>query len=216
MRNTDPMVVSQCTKLSKVDAKLKRMLEGLEVVRVAGDSTSTVCPLCSEGARSLCQSCYFRQEPDNHSSRWNVIPAPTKPPTLREKTNHLVSAPPPPLPLPPSSPPAQPADTVLSSISDTQTESSNGALKDIRPGHSSREKEKADIEDGYDGDGHNRDGDPTAAGAIGTRDSSKRTAGRTGLNEGETDIPTSPKILRTGRRCIPRLMIPERLYRRHK
>ncbi len=49
MRNTDPMVVSQFTKLSQVDAKLKRMLEGLEVVRVAGDSTSTVCPLCSEG-----------------------------------------------------------------------------------------------------------------------------------------------------------------------
>jgi len=150
----------------------------------------------------------------------SFIPAPTKPPTLREKTNHLVSAPPP-LPLPPSSPPAQPADTVLSSISDTQTESSNGTLKDIRPGHSSREKEKADIEDWYDGDGHNRDGDPTATGAIGTRDSSKRTAGRTGLNEGETDIPTSAKILRTGQsvgpsRCLPRLMIPERLYRRHK
>lgn len=91
-------------------------------------------------------------------------------PILYEKTNVSISDPPPPPP---------PADISLSSTFDKQTGSSDGALKDIEPDHSDERKEKAD--EGY-GDKSHRE--KIATGAVGIRDSSKRTAGRAGLNKG--------------------------------
>ena len=97
----------------------------------------------------------------------------TRDPILYEKTNDSVSDPPPPPPPPPA------ADTSLSSTFDKQTGSSYGALKDIERDHSDERKQKAD--EGY-GDKSHRE--KIATGAVGIWDSSKRTAGRAGLNKG--------------------------------
>jgi len=94
-------------------------------------------------------------------------------PILREKTNNSVS-----------DPPAAPADTSLSSIFDKQTESSDGALKDIESDYSGKGKEKADKGYRNTRDEDKRRRDNTATDVAGIRDSSKRTADRAGLNEG--------------------------------
>jgi len=94
-------------------------------------------------------------------------------------------------------------------MSDAQTESSGGALKDIElgpSGESGAGKEKTDTGDGRNGDGHNgdrnkRDRDRTATrdtGAIGIRDSFKRTADNAGLNKRGAGAPRSEKVRRTG------------------
>jgi hypothetical protein len=78
-----------------------------------------------------------------------------------------------------------PADTVLSSISDTQTESSDGTLKHI--GLRLSDEEKADTGDGHNEDEDERDGDRTAKGATGVtgvRDSSKRNSGQCRFERG--------------------------------
>ncbi len=76
--------------------------------------------------------------------------------------------------------------------------SSYGAYKDIRAGHSDEEREKADIGNGHNRDGDQQDEDPTAACAIGIRDSSKRTADNAGLNEGAEGVSRSDIVRRTG------------------
>ncbi|KAL9102568.1 MAG: hypothetical protein Q9163_002286 [Psora crenata] len=80
-------------------------------------------------------------------------------PTLREKPNYLGSASCPPPPPPP------PAGTVPSPMTDAQTESSVGSLKDIGLGPSEEfggGKERADIGEERNGDGDKRDEDWTA------------------------------------------------------
>ena len=66
--------------------------------------------------------------------------------------------------------------------------------------------------EGRNGDGDKRDGDPTAkratratrdTSAIGIRDSSRRTVGDAGLNEGAEGVPRSGKELRTGQSASP-------------
>jgi len=97
-------------------------------------------------------------------------------------------------------------------MSDGQTESSDGALKDIEHGSSCESgggKQKADTGDGRNGDGHSgdgdkRDGDQTATGAtrdigaIGIQVSSRRTADEAGLNEGGEVVFRLEKVPRTG------------------
>lgn len=146
---------------------------------------------------------------------------------LPENTQSSLSDPPPPPPppppplSPPPPPPPLPADTVLSSRSDKQTDSRDSVLKDIGLRPSGEGKKKADTDDGHNGDGHKRDGDRMATGATGIQDFSKRTADNAGLNEGGEDVPRSEKIRRTGsstgpNRYISRLMIFERPYRRDR
>lgn len=93
--------------------------------------------------------------------------------------------------------------------------SSYGAYKDIRAGHSDEEREKANIGNGHNRDGDQQDEDPTAACAIGIRDSSKRTADSAGLNKRGQAVFRLEKVQRTGQSaglscCMPHLMIPER------
>ena len=80
------------------------------------------------------------------------------------------------------------------------TESSDATLQDTGPNPSSEGKEMADIDGGHnpDGDGDKQDGERTATGASGVRDSSKRAADTAGLNEGGDGIPRSEKVRRTG------------------
>lgn len=130
-------------------------------------------------------------------------------PTLREKTNHPVSSPPPLSPPPP--PPHPPARTVLSSRSDTQSESSNDALKDIGPDPSGDGKENADIGDGHIGDGYQRSRDWTVSGGTAVRISLKRAARIAVLNEELQGTPKSDKVRHPGQspgpsRCRPRPM----------
>ncbi|KAL9099750.1 MAG: hypothetical protein Q9163_004795 [Psora crenata] len=115
-------------------------------------------------------------------------------PRLREKTNHPVTASPPPPP-PLSSP--IPADVVLSSIFDTQTESSDGTLKDIGSSPASGRKERADTGDEHSRGRGTRHRDRTATCVIGIRGSSKRTAGNAGWNKGAEGVPRSGKVRRT-------------------
>lgn len=132
--------------------------------------------------------------PETAQSSLPDAPPPSSPPP----------PPPPPPPLPP--PPPPPADTVLSSTSDTQAESSDGALKEIGPRPSDEGKENADTGDGHNGDGDGRDRDRTAKGAMGVtgvRDSSKRTADNAGLSEGSEGVPRSEKVPRTGQSAGP-------------
>ena len=76
-------------------------------------------------------------------------------PILLEKTNDSVFDPPPPPLIPPSS------------TFDKQIRSSDGALKDIEPDHSSEGLEKADEGHGNNGDGDKSYKKKTAIGAAG-------------------------------------------------
>jgi len=91
-------------------------------------------------------------------------------------------------------------DPALASISDTQTDLCDGALKDIGAGHSSGKEEKADT-----GDGHIRGGDRQ----VGDRDYSRRTAGDARLNEGGEHMSGPSRYMR-------RRMIPKRPYHLHR
>ena len=102
-----------------------------------------------------------------------------------------------------------------------QSEPRDGAFESIGPGSSAKGKEKADTDHGHSEDGHKRDGDRTATGAIGIQDLPKRTAGNTGFKEGGKVMPGSGKIRRKGQsagscRSIPYLMVFERPYRRYR
>lgn len=134
-----------------------------------------------------------------------MTPPPPSPPSL----------PPPPPPPPPPLPPAPPAaDSVLPSTSQKQADLRDDALGSVRPGFSAKGKEKADKDDR-----HNEDGDRTAAGALGVRDSPKCTAEDAGLNEGGKGVPGLRKNQCKGQpvnpgRSLPCLTILKRPYRR--
>ncbi len=86
-------------------------------------------------------------------------------------------------------------------------ESSDGALEDIPPHHSpGKGNEKGCKRDGHKGnecvdEAGCADGLMTATGAIGIRDSSKRTADSAGLNEGGESAHRSEKVRRAGE-CV--------------
>ena len=126
---------------------------------------------------------------------------------LHENTQNSISASPSPSPLPP------PLVDTVSSVSHTQTESSDGAFQKTGPGRSGEGKGKAGTSDGHTGDGHTGDGhtgdghcgdgdkqdrDQTATGATRIRVSSKRATDMAGLNDEGEGIPRSEKVQRTG------------------
>ena len=108
--------------------------------------------------------------------------------------------------LPPPPPPPLSADTVLNSTSDIQTESSQGALRDVGLSGSDEGNEKTDTDEGLNGDGGGRDEDRTAKGATGVtaiRDSFKRTTDDIGLYEGADGGLRSEKVRRTSQSPDP-------------
>lgn len=139
-----------------------------------------------------------------------------------------VTAPPPLITPPPPSPPSLPplylplppvpsaADSVLPSTSQEQADLRDDALGSVRPGFSAKGKEKADKDDR-----HNEYGDRRAAGALGVRDSPKRTAEDAGLNEGGKGVPGSRKNQCKGQpvnpgRSLPCLTVLKRHYRQRR